>query len=391
MRENICLIILDTLRKDYVSAYNSNINFTDNLGDFSDESIKYTNAVSQSIWSLPSQSSILTGKYPWEHNAGQKQPYLDGSHLTIIDYLKDKDMNTYGFTDNSWNSPVTGISNRFDFVYSEHSVPIIDEHRYWKFLNNNFSGLNKRILLKMSRYKQSKDSKKITDYRKIQKELDDKLKETVNEDSFYFINLLGCHYPYNPPTNYRKRHNCVDCEDLKSKPLEYGGRFYSDEKDKIKDLYKAEVDYIDDVFGSIINKFKVNGLYEDTLFIVASDHGEALGENNYFGHHFKVQDCLTDVPMFVKTPDNRNEIITQTIETRSIFDIILNYISDKEIYNLTTDKAYGYYDEPVIYNEVLYDDKYNEGDTYYTKSPKQTNYTKDIPKDKDFGLSDDKL
>lgn len=66
--------------------------------------------------------------------------------------------------------------------------------------------------------------------------------------------------------------------------------------------YLSEVAHLDETLGSVFSAFERDGVFEDTLVIVLSDHGEALGERNYLGHHVYLNGWLLDVPLFVRGP-----------------------------------------------------------------------------------------
>jgi len=66
--------------------------------------------------------------------------------------------------------------------------------------------------------------------------------------------------------------------------------------------YRLEVEYVDRWVGLLIDELKARGLYEDTLIVFTSDHGEALGERGHMGHIQSVYDEQIHVPLIVKGP-----------------------------------------------------------------------------------------
>jgi len=82
-------------------------------------------------------------------------------------------------------------------------------------------------------------------------------------------------------------------------------------KEKAKSLYCDMIRYNDTQFGELISEMKKNNLYEDSLIIVAADHGEAFGEHKgilgrpSFGHSGIVYEEMIKVPLIVKYPNKK--------------------------------------------------------------------------------------
>ena len=64
--------------------------------------------------------------------------------------------------------------------------------------------------------------------------------------------------------------------------------------------YFREVDFVDGYVGQVIDRLKERGLYEHSIVVFTSDHGEALGTHNYIGHVKNLFDEMTHVPLILK-------------------------------------------------------------------------------------------
>ena len=64
-----------------------------------------------------------------------------------------------------------------------------------------------------------------------------------------------------------------------------------------RNAYLSEVAYFDHQLGELLRYLEDDGWMEDTLVVFFSDHGEALGERRYYGHHVYLDGWMVDVPM----------------------------------------------------------------------------------------------
>lgn len=76
-----------------------------------------------------------------------------------------------------------------------------------------------------------------------------------------------------------------------------------------KNAYLSEVASFDREFGRLIRYLENDGWLSDSLVVFFSDHGEALGEKSYWGHHVYLNGWMTDVPLVLRhadlTPESR--------------------------------------------------------------------------------------
>ncbi|MCC6213539.1 MAG: sulfatase-like hydrolase/transferase [Polyangiaceae bacterium] len=72
--------------------------------------------------------------------------------------------------------------------------------------------------------------------------------------------------------------------------------------DAERDKYDSEVAFTDEHVGRLLDFLEKQGLLEETIIIVTSDHGEAFGEHGMIRHGFEVWEELVRVPFFVFVP-----------------------------------------------------------------------------------------
>jgi arylsulfatase A-like enzyme len=69
-----------------------------------------------------------------------------------------------------------------------------------------------------------------------------------------------------------------------------------------RELYAGEIAYTDRFLGRMLDALDANGVLEDTLIVVTSDHGENLGEDHLIGHQASLDDRLLHVPLVFAGP-----------------------------------------------------------------------------------------
>ena len=93
----------------------------------------------------------------------------------------------------------------------------------------------------------------------------------------------------------------------------------------IKGLYEGEVRYVDENVGQFIAKLKALGLYDETLIVLTSDHGEEFWEHGRFEHAHSLYNEVIAVPLMVKLPGSRHRgRVADFVSTQNIMATILD-------------------------------------------------------------------
>jgi arylsulfatase A-like enzyme len=96
----------------------------------------------------------------------------------------------------------------------------------------------------------------------------------------------------------------------------------------VVNLYDGEVAYADSCLGLFVDELKQRNLYENTLLIVTSDHGEALGEHGDFSHGYLPYDIIVRVPLVIKFPRDHfaSSQVTSMVSLLDIMPTVLDYL-----------------------------------------------------------------
>lgn len=296
---NIILISIDTLRADHLGCYGYKRETSTNIDQLADDGVLFVNTFSHSPSTLPSHMSMLTSLYPINHKLcsmplggplGGSQS-LDPSIMTLADILRTKVFSTAAFTGDAQVSAQFGFSKGFDF-YQENKGSI---------LHDTAEAL----------YKKAKDW----------------LDKNKDKTFFLFLHTYQTHAPYTPPAPYNHIFSEDDAiweeADLIKILSERQGKYShlsEEERQNLISLYDGEIRYTDEKFiKPFIAELKDLDLYDRSMIIFTSDHGEEFYEHGGWEHSHSLYNELLHVPLIIKFPDskyrgNRIESIARTID-----------------------------------------------------------------------------
>jgi arylsulfatase A-like enzyme len=164
-----------------------------------------------------------------------------------------------------------------------------------------------------------------------------------NRDSsapfFSWIHYMDVHYPFYQdddrlaevgsepiPTRTQRRVNRL----MNESPEE----LTDDDVSALKSLYDAETRFTDEQFGKLVDGLRERGLYDDTILIVTSDHGEGLGEHGGFGHYKALYEELFRVPLVIRVPGVGSHRIDEQVGQVDIAPTTLDFLDEP----ITTDE-----------------------------------------------------
>ena len=102
---NVLIIVLDTVRSDRF-AHSGGNSITPNLDRIASNGVRFDNAWSVSSWSLPTQASILNGRYPHQHGADWPNLRLNGAYPTLAEFFAARGYVSGAFSGNAaWITP----------------------------------------------------------------------------------------------------------------------------------------------------------------------------------------------------------------------------------------------------------------------------------------------
>jgi len=266
----VILITIDTLRSDHLPAYGYRNVETPAIDAFRGDAILFERAYSHVPLTLPSHSTMFTGRLPFENGVRDNIGFhLDPKIPTLPAMLKSNGYATGAAVSAFVLRRETGISRGFDF-YDDNIDPA------------NNGGNVGRVQRKGN-------------------ETAELAKKWIGEHSakpfFFFLHLYEPHTPYEPPEPFRSR---------------------------FKSAYDGEIASADAILGDFFAFLKQQGIYDRAMIIVLSDHGEGLNDHKEAEHGIFLYREALQVPLMMKLPGQamRGVSIGTPVELVDVFPTI---------------------------------------------------------------------
>ncbi len=316
---NVLLIVLDTVRADHMSCYGYERETTPQIDAFAQDARLYKNVLSPGGWTLPSHASMFTGLPVSAHGCTWAHPYLDMQHETLAELLRSADYQTAGFCSNSIMSPDRMLQQGFN--------------RWWTPKAHNIVGL--RLDSPVDKLAERIKPNPVPSLGRVMHERLGAWFETEYDRTrpfFMYLNYIEPHQPYVPPSEELrwttdKVREKWRYEDQRRLMRRYNlGLSVLSESDieELETLYDEEIAFVDKMVGDLFGWLRAQGLFDNTLIIITSDHGEHFGEHHLMEHQYSLYEPIVRVPLIVRYPDAiQPGVVDELVQTHDVFPTIL--------------------------------------------------------------------
>jgi arylsulfatase A-like enzyme/Flp pilus assembly protein TadD len=250
---DIVFITVDTTRADRMGFLGNSHGLTPNLDLLARQGVAFEKAYSQAPLTPVSHATILTGTYPQFHTVTDFGHALPTLLPYVPEILQKSGYHTAAFIGSLILDPNASMAPGFDRGFSFfdagfHIKRDRDESRYTTVERRGGDVVAHAITW---------------------------LEKNRQQPFFIWVHLYDPHAPYDPPPPYDKR---------------------------FKDPYEGEIAYADASLGKLFTYLRQRGLYEHTLIVMMSDHGESLGAHGESMHGIFLYDETIHVPLLFKLP-----------------------------------------------------------------------------------------
>jgi arylsulfatase A-like enzyme len=302
---NVVLLVMDTVRADRMSLYGYGRPTTPKLAAWAAAAVVFDRAHSTSSWTLPSHASIMTGRMPREHHAGDpRRPFLDGALPTLAEAFDRAGYATGGFSANTyWAARHVGLARGFthfeDYFRSGRDAvfrPVLGRKIGWELAPKFGVG---RIT---ERARADAMNARLLAW----------LNQIGDRPFFAFVNYMDAHGPYLAPPPYATQFSPTAAESanreeaILSPTNDSQAARLSERVKTLSDAYDGALSYLDVMVTDLVDALDRRGLADNTIIVVTSDHGESFGEQGRVSHGNSVFLEQTHVPLIVRLPQHKD-------------------------------------------------------------------------------------
>jgi arylsulfatase A-like enzyme len=344
-RPNVVVVVMDCVRADDFAKEVADSGGMPFCRKLRAECVDFPRAISTSSWTVPSHVSLFTGLYPWEHGVhGKGAQKLDPSKPRLATLLRRSGYQTLSLSANANISTDRGLIQDFDCAgwggWDENFLRLKTPSRPpFSFPETNHLGgahrsastsrlvklLRKSVLPEIRRYPflwaaGAETMVKIRERNPtsirlaapwIEPTLDHWLEEQDPQKPTYcFFNFLDCHEPYAPRwTSYPGLADWLQYARIRQDRRDWIRGYWRPSPSEfagLHTLYRRSIRSLDGRLEEIVRTFREHGRWENTLFVLTSDHGQAFGEHDALFHMFSINEPLLRIPFWVRLPGARS-------------------------------------------------------------------------------------
>jgi arylsulfatase A-like enzyme len=285
---NVVLLIIDTLRADYLGCYGCLEDVSPEIDEIAEDGVLFEDVTAQCSWTRPSIASMVTALYPRTLGIYKEEfDVLADEHVTLAEALKDQGYRTLGITANPNINKTFGFDQGFD-EYSESTV-------IWSWMKPE----NGKIRQKPGKFASLPRSAEVFDW---------VLRRAASGDgrpTYVQINVMEVHSPDLARREFWPLASYYASRDAQ-RPDWNGPR-----KDIVWKTCMALRQVSHDT-GVFIQRLKSLPGWGNTLFIITSDHGQGLDDHpdvyDSLKHGNLLYDSQVQVPLILYNPGDPKNI-----------------------------------------------------------------------------------
>jgi len=358
---NTIVIMADSWRYDYLGCYGNDWIQTPNIDKLAEDGMLFENAYAEGCPTIPTRRALLTGRYTLPYSGWRK---LTPQDMTLTDLMWTNRIQTAMVTDcPMMHMPGYGYARGFNYVdfirghqWDSYYQPIphnIDMDRFHRPVHQkNADGLLAEIGPSILA------EKELIDYLPLRQswksDADQMVAMTVkagieyldkvdkNVPFFLWLDSFDPHEPWDPPSIWDPDLKCPYDPDYSGIELinpvatTTAGYVNEEEARHIRMLYAEKITMVDKWLGKFIDRLKEMDLYDNSLIIFLSDHGEPLGDGEH-GHGI-IRKCrpwpyeeLSHIPLIIKHPDGMKGRTAAFVETIDVAATIMDFVNEQTV------------------------------------------------------------
>lgn len=286
----VVMLLVDTLRYDFM-GFNSNPSVkTPNLNRLADRSLVFDKAYLGSYPCMPARRDLYTGRFEFPFRGWGPLEYYDRDLATVL--TAENRITSKLITDHYhlWEKG----SGNYHFEYSGYTFIRGQEYDKWRVGpdEEHFYGMSEKQGAHLAKGCLEQNQRNVRfratekDYfpARLMSEAADWVEENRHRDDFFLmVDCFDPHEPFDPPQHYTDLYD-PGYEGEEIVWPTYGRNKLTDEETRhVRALYAGELTMVDHWVGVFLDKLEQLGLMEETMVILATDHGHMFGEHGTMG------------------------------------------------------------------------------------------------------------
>lgn len=326
MTANVVVIMADQMKATASHLYGNPFCRTPSLERLSDAGVRFENAFTPHPLCVPARTSLWSGRYPHSHGSRRNETLMDPSVDHAWNVWNEAGFTTALIGKNHCFAPpeqgaifdvacevghmgVDGLPPARGLEWYRDSAGVREAHRF----RNDMPPISPRFTYAVTDAPEEDCSTGLIAGQAVRF-----LEQRGREQPFaLWVSFPDPHEPYVAPRRYADlfppesvvlpptRDGEFDAAPLRNQVLH---RMLGTENDSEQDvraaigIYHANVRFVDDAVGQILDALDRLGLTEDTIVVFCADHGEFAGEHGMFSKGGLFYDCLVRIPLIVSYP-----------------------------------------------------------------------------------------
>jgi arylsulfatase A-like enzyme/Flp pilus assembly protein TadD len=243
---NLLVVTFDTTRADRIGCYGNDEIRTPAVDRLAREGVLFSKALAPAPTTLPSHASVMTGLYPYHHGARANGLYrLDEEHITLGEVLSEQGYSTGAVVSAFVLDSQFGIDQGI------------------REFDDDMGGEREFDSFEIPERAADKTTKRAESWLRMHRD----------SPFFLWVHYYDPHFPYEAP------------------------RPFSDQYDV---AYDAEIAFADFELGRLLAVLDELELTDNTLVVLAGDHGEGLGQHNEEAHACLIYESTMQVPLIMR-------------------------------------------------------------------------------------------
>lgn len=292
--KNVIVLMLDSFRWDHLGVSGLSPVATPNLDRFASESTLFTQSYPEGLPTVPMRTSVFTGRFTYPYRGWQVLYPED--HPLLAEVLWSEGFKSALVTDTyHMHKPSYGFGRGFDEVRwfrGQESDPFVQDPKIknaveWQKFHkprgdDDKAGIEQVRTYLANRHDWTSEDDHFTP-RVVENALDWLRKQGRKEDLFLWVDSFCPHEPWDPPDKYLKMAAPdFDLSGLRlicPTPGDAEGYLTPEEVQNSKSLYGGVIAFVDECVGRFLDGLREMGLYENSMIVVMTDHGEPFAEH----------------------------------------------------------------------------------------------------------------